>query len=429
METNLWLKHVWHDYKLRWDPAEYGGVKIMRVPSETVWKPDIVLYNNAVADFQVDEKTKVLVTFDGNMTWIPPAIFKSSCRMDLTYFPFDYQNCSMKFGSWTHDKDKIDLVLIGTEVNRLDLWESGVWVIISATGYRHEVKYNCCAEMYTDITYSIYIRRMPLFYTINIIIPCLMISFLTILVFYLPSDCGEKITLSVSVLLALTVFLLVITESIPSTSLVVPLIGEYLLFTMTFVILSIVITVFVLNIHYRSPTTHTMPAWVKTIFLKLLPRFLFMTRPGPDGEAQKAVTPKLLDSTDELTSVNCASKSSKTRCSGEVFDCQDPHCGCCRFSQAKDQDAGMDLRQRTSTETLEVLLATSTLSTEIREAIENVTYIAENMKLQNECKEVQDDWKYVAMVIDRLFLWIFILVCILGTTSSFLQPLMSTDEL
>ncbi|XP_078056351.1 neuronal acetylcholine receptor subunit alpha-3-like isoform X2 [Mustelus asterias] len=426
METNLWLKHVWHDYKLRWDPAEYGGVKIMRVPSETVWKPDIVLYNNAVADFQVDEKTKVLVTFDGNMTWIPPAIFKSSCRMDLTYFPFDYQNCSMKFGSWTHDKDKIDLVLIGTEVNRLDLWESGVWVIISATGYRHEVKYNCCAEMYTDITYSIYIRRMPLFYTINIIIPCLMISFLTILVFYLPSDCGEKITLSVSVLLALTVFLLVITESIPSTSLVVPLIGEYLLFTMTFVILSIVITVFVLNIHYRSPTTHTMPAWVKTIFLKLLPRFLFMTRPGPDGEAQKAGRRFY---TSELTSVNCASKSSKTRCSGEVFDCQDPHCGCCRFSQAKDQDAGMDLRQRTSTETLEVLLATSTLSTEIREAIENVTYIAENMKLQNECKEVQDDWKYVAMVIDRLFLWIFILVCILGTTSSFLQPLMSTDEL
>ncbi|XP_078056352.1 neuronal acetylcholine receptor subunit alpha-3-like isoform X3 [Mustelus asterias] len=425
METNLWLKHVWHDYKLRWDPAEYGGVKIMRVPSETVWKPDIVLYNNAVADFQVDEKTKVLVTFDGNMTWIPPAIFKSSCRMDLTYFPFDYQNCSMKFGSWTHDKDKIDLVLIGTEVNRLDLWESGVWVIISATGYRHEVKYNCCAEMYTDITYSIYIRRMPLFYTINIIIPCLMISFLTILVFYLPSDCGEKITLSVSVLLALTVFLLVITESIPSTSLVVPLIGEYLLFTMTFVILSIVITVFVLNIHYRSPTTHTMPAWVKTIFLKLLPRFLFMTRPGPDGEAQKGRR----FYTSELTSVNCASKSSKTRCSGEVFDCQDPHCGCCRFSQAKDQDAGMDLRQRTSTETLEVLLATSTLSTEIREAIENVTYIAENMKLQNECKEVQDDWKYVAMVIDRLFLWIFILVCILGTTSSFLQPLMSTDEL
>ena len=57
-------------------------------------------------------------------------------------------------------------------------------------------------------------------------------------------------------LLTLTVFLLVITEIIPSTSLVVPLIGEYLLFTMIFVTLSVMISVFVLNIHYRNPATH-----------------------------------------------------------------------------------------------------------------------------------------------------------------------------
>ncbi|XP_078388493.1 neuronal acetylcholine receptor subunit alpha-3-like [Cetorhinus maximus] len=429
METNVWLKHIWNDYKLRWDPAEYGGVQLIRVPSERVWKPDIVLYNNVVADFQLDEKTKVLVKFDGNMTWTSPAIFKSSCRMDLTYFPFDYQNCSMKFGSWTHDKDKIDLVLIGNEINRLDVWESAEWAIITAPGYRHEIKYNCCAEIYTDITYSIYIRRMPLFYTINIIIPCLIISFLTILVFYLPSDCGEKVTLSVSVLLSLTVFLLVITESIPSTSLVIPLIGEYLLFTMIFVILSIVITVFVLNIHYRTTMTHTMPVWVKTIFLKLLPRVLFMSRPTTSCEAQETPTPKFLDSSTELTSINSFGKCSKTKCSENGFYCQDPQCACCTFRKMKDLDSGESSKQSSSEETMDSLLAISALPAEIREAIESVTYIAEVMKLQNESTEIQDDWKYVAMVIDRLFLWIFILVCILGTSSSFLQPLLSTDEL
>lgn len=49
-------------------------------------------------------------------------------------------------------------------------------------------------------------------------------------------------TLCISVLLSLTVFLLVITEAIPSTSLVIPLVGEYLLFTMIFVTLSIVVS-------------------------------------------------------------------------------------------------------------------------------------------------------------------------------------------
>lgn len=42
--------------------------------------------------------------------------------------------------------------------------------------------------------------------------------------------------------------------------------------------------------------------------------------------------------------------------------------------------------------------------------------------------QVQDDWKYVAMVIDRIFLWVFVLVCILGTAGLFLQPLLLGDD-
>lgn len=76
---------------------------------------------------------------------------------------------------------------------------------------------------------------------------------------------GEKMTLSISVLLSLTVFLLVIVELIPSTSSAVPLIGKYMLFTMVFVIASIIITVIVINTHHRSPSTHTMPEWVRKV--------------------------------------------------------------------------------------------------------------------------------------------------------------------
>ena len=72
-------------------------------------------------------------------------------------------------------------------------------------------------------------------------------------------------TLSISVLLSLTVFLLVIVELIPSTSSAVPLIGKYMLFTMVFVIASIIITVIVINTHHRSPSTHVMPEWVRKV--------------------------------------------------------------------------------------------------------------------------------------------------------------------
>uniref|UniRef100_A0A8C2B897 Neuronal acetylcholine receptor subunit alpha-3 n=1 Tax=Cyprinus carpio TaxID=7962 RepID=A0A8C2B897_CYPCA len=435
METNLWLRHIWNDYKLKWSPAEFDGIEFIRVPSNKIWRPDIVLYNNAVGDFLVEDKTKALLKYDGTITWVPPAIFKSSCPMDITYFPFDYQNCSMKFGSWTYDKAKIDLVLIGSKVNLKDFWESGEWEIIDAPGYKHDIKYNCCEEIYPDITYSFYIRRLPLFYTINLIIPCLLISFLTVLVFYLPSDCGEKVTLCISVLLSLTVFLLVITETIPSTSLVIPLIGEYLLFTMIFVTLSIVITVFVLNVHYRTPMTHTMPSWVRTVFLRALPRIMLMRRPLDLSESTGKGGLEIGGSSGTGGGRGGEGKKRKNSASqqgamnslefGEgkaALEGKKGGCPCHPMKEAVEGDCGKVNRQL-STQAINTVVAFSVVSPEIKQAIESVKYIAENMRSRNKAKEVEDDWKYVAMVIDRIFLWVFVLVCVLGTLGLFLQPL------
>jgi len=49
MTTNLWIEQLWHDYKLTWNPEEYGGVDILHVPSRHIWLPDIVLYNKLVS--------------------------------------------------------------------------------------------------------------------------------------------------------------------------------------------------------------------------------------------------------------------------------------------------------------------------------------------------------------------------------------------
>uniref|UniRef100_A0A4W5L0G2 Cholinergic receptor, nicotinic, alpha 4b n=1 Tax=Hucho hucho TaxID=62062 RepID=A0A4W5L0G2_9TELE len=341
MTTNVWVKQEWNDYKLRWNPEDYENVTSIRIPSEIIWRPDIVLYNNADGDFAVTHLTKAHLFHDGHIKWMPPAIYKSSCSIDVTFFPFDQQNCKMKFGSWTYDRAKIDLIGMASDVDQMDYWESSEWVIINAVGKYNTKKYECCTEIYPDITYYFIIRRLPLFYTINLIIPCLLISCLTVLVFYLPSQCGEKITLCISVLLSLTVFLLLITEIIPSTSLVIPLISEYLLFTMIFVTLSIIITVFVLNVHHRSPCTHCMPHWVRRVFLDLVPRVL-------------------------LDHLGRASSTEPTMALG----------------------------------TWETMVPT----------------ILPSMR------RVKEDWKYVAMVIDRIFLWMFVLVCILGTLGLFLPP-------
>ena len=78
----------------------------------------------------------------------------------------------------------------------MDLQEyyiSTEWDVMKVPAVRNEKYYPCCEEPYLDITFNITMRRKTLFYTVNLIIPCMGISFLTILVFYLPSDSGEKV--------------------------------------------------------------------------------------------------------------------------------------------------------------------------------------------------------------------------------------------
>ncbi|XP_036336385.1 acetylcholine receptor subunit alpha-like 2, partial [Rhagoletis pomonella] len=151
--------------------------------------------------------------------------------------------------------------------------------ILGVPAERHEKYYPCCAEPYPDIFFNITLRRKTLFYTVNLIIPCVGISYLSVLVFYLPADSGEKIALCISILLSQTMFFLLISEIIPSTSLALPLLGKYLLFTMLLVGLSVVITIIILNIHYRKPSTHKMAPWVRAFFIKRLPKLLLMRVP------------------------------------------------------------------------------------------------------------------------------------------------------
>lgn len=46
---------------------------------------------------------RAMVRWDGTVFWAPPAKLRSSCKIDITYFPFDDQRCKMKFGSWSYD--------------------------------------------------------------------------------------------------------------------------------------------------------------------------------------------------------------------------------------------------------------------------------------------------------------------------------------
>ncbi|CAF3221835.1 unnamed protein product [Rotaria socialis] len=293
MTTNVWLKHEWFDYRLRWDPSMYENICIMYIASEELWLPDIALYNNADGDYQVKLKTKASVYPSGAIIWEPPMIFKSSCPINVQYFPFDEQICSLKFGSWTHDGNQLNLSHIVYDniemADSLDndrsqgiffrnYYPNGEWEIIRAPARRNQKRYTCCLQPYYDVTYALVLKRKTLFYIVHLIIPCVGISLLTLIVFYLPSQSGEKIVLCISIELALTVFFPLLADLIPSTSIMVPLLGKYLLFIMVLVALSIFNTIITLALYYREQNNKkSMPKWMKHLFVQVLSPLLFIS--------------------------------------------------------------------------------------------------------------------------------------------------------
>ncbi|KAM6980373.1 neuronal acetylcholine receptor subunit beta-2-like [Aplochiton taeniatus] len=414
MTTNCWLSQVWNDYRLMWDPEEFEGIKKVRLPSQHIWLPDIVLYNNADGTYEVSFYCNAVVSSNGEVSWLPPAIYKSACKIEVRDFPFDQQNCTLMFRSWTYDHTEIDLILLSDFASRDDFKPSGEWDIVSLPGRKNE---DPSDVTYLDITYDFIIKRKPLFYTINLIIPCVLITSLAILVFYLPSDCGEKMTLCISVLLALTVFLLLISKIVPPTSLAVPLIGKYLMFAMVLVTFSIVTSVCVLNVHHRSPSTHTMPSWVKRVFLHRLPSFLFMRRPGTSNIRQRFRKKHQLCSYShprlrEASSLGGPGGGAAGGTDGPSFYVNEESAR--RFGWR-----GGDLPDKTEFRRRSPLMG----SADVDEAMDGVCYIADKMKSEDDDEGIIEDWKYVAMVIDRLFLWIFVMVCVTGTLGLFMQPL------
>jgi hypothetical protein len=63
----------------------------------------LTFVRSADGNYEVTLMTKATLTFTGEVFWKPPAIYKSSCEINVEYFPFDEQSCVMKFGSWTYN--------------------------------------------------------------------------------------------------------------------------------------------------------------------------------------------------------------------------------------------------------------------------------------------------------------------------------------
>ncbi|XP_067325745.1 acetylcholine receptor subunit epsilon [Anolis sagrei] len=428
LTTNVWITQQWVDYRLNYSSADFGGIGTIRVPAEMVWLPDIVLENNIDGNFEVAYSANVLIYEGGYMYWLPPAIYRSTCSIEVTFFPFDWQNCSLVFRSQTYSAKEVQLIFGPDDVTGVPVkdiiidpaafTENGEWAI------RHRPARQLLAPVsgqeapgFSEMHYFLIIQRKPLFYIINIIIPCVLISSLVVLVYFLPAESGgQKCTVSISVLLAQTVFLFLIAQQVPETSLSVPLIGKYLLFVM--VVATIIVTncVIVLNVSLRSPSTHTMSQRLKHVFLEVLPGLLGLGLEPAEEEDDPWGGPRPRRRSSFKIMLKAEEYILKKPRSEILFERMGA-----RHGIHRGDPEGLDLDLSNS-----LYKSLASLSPEIKECVDACNFIAQSTREQSANGAEMENWVMIGQVIDKLCFWAAILLFSIGTFAIFYMGLLNT---
>ncbi|KAK3739073.1 hypothetical protein RRG08_025162 [Elysia crispata] len=250
LESSVIIETSWVDDWLSWNQSLHGDVADFLYPQSKIWLPDVVIENSVESQRQLGyNMNMVRLDHSGWITWKPSQIIRTGCDIDVTYYPFDTQTCSIVVSTWMSTKRDIDIDPQtgnnGLSLNRYS--SSGTWELLSNSlellPNDHEL---------TRIQFTIKLKRLRTYYIVNIILPVLFLSSTASMVFLLPADAGEKIGMGITVLLAYAVYLTIIADNMPQTSRQVSYLAVYLTLLLGLTAMGVVLAVVILHIHHKS---------------------------------------------------------------------------------------------------------------------------------------------------------------------------------
>lgn len=208
----------WTDVRLVWNPSDYGGdLNKISVFVNDIWTPYLVLMNpyrkiNMILQGELACK----VWYNGYVSCIPPPnFFEALCDVDVRFYPFDSQNCTLRLYVPGYSSSDLKFQHDSPTINMEMYEEDDVWDLKSNRIFVHTQQID--KRSVETFKVEIFMERKWHYYMINLS-PIFLLDFLQILVFYLPNESGERITFSITVLLTEIVFLTMIQEKLPEAS-------------------------------------------------------------------------------------------------------------------------------------------------------------------------------------------------------------------
>lgn len=204
----------WTDDRMAWNPGDFGQISSTQFPQCQVWTPTLVVWNTyaRVRPFGFDS-LPVRYNSTGDATWEPGNLFETSCDAQIRAFPFDVQTCTIDILPYGYLESEINFTASG--IDKSDYDKNGMWDILSTD--ITEVDRNM--RQGTKLMISIQFKRRSSYHVIHTLLPMIVMSILNILVFTIPIDGSNRIEYGITMLLTLSVFLTVVADTLPDSSL------------------------------------------------------------------------------------------------------------------------------------------------------------------------------------------------------------------
>ena len=174
-----------------------------------------------------DSGSRLSIRNTGDITWVPGFRWRTSCRMDLTYFPFDVQTCYIELGNWIYTATLVNLTLFEPSVI-LEYYQENSAYEVEFSAYTRELDLEMDdTNTYPIVGLKVVLHRRPGYFLLNVIAPTIIITLLSLYVYLLPTESGEKVDLGITVVLAHSVMLLMVSDISPPSGDHLPLLCKF----------------------------------------------------------------------------------------------------------------------------------------------------------------------------------------------------------
>uniref|UniRef100_A0A8D0J8C5 5-hydroxytryptamine receptor 3C n=1 Tax=Sus scrofa TaxID=9823 RepID=A0A8D0J8C5_PIG len=264
----LWVTMMWDNPFISWNPEECISSNKLSVLVENLWLPDILVMESVDVD-RAPPGLNAYVSSEGRIQYDRPMKVTSICNLDIFYFPFDQQNCTLTFSSFLHTVDSMILGMdkeLGmiTDTSRNVVQTQGEWELLDIN--KATPKMQMGSNLYDQIMFYVAIRRRPTFYIINLLVPSSFLVAIDALSFYLPAESENRAPFKITLLLGYNVFLLMMNDLLPASG--TPLISVYLALCLSLMVVSLLETIFITYLlHLAATQPPPLPRWLHTLLL------------------------------------------------------------------------------------------------------------------------------------------------------------------